>query len=75
MYKIYWTSPTGAELSSVKTDMGEALAVAKYARDEGSTFVCMVSENPNLVGKQGVDEIKNGVLPDGTDYTWKKRRI
>jgi hypothetical protein len=28
-----------------------------------------------IVGKFGADEIKDGLLPDGADYTWKKRRI
>jgi hypothetical protein len=35
----------------------------------------MVSEDPNSVGKPGVDEIVNGKLPDGTNYEWKKRRL
>jgi len=32
----------------------------------------MVSENPNSVGKAGVDEIKDGVCPDGVAYDWNK---
>lgn len=28
-----------------------------------------------FVGKFGSDEIKDGVLPDGHTYTWKKRRL
>lgn len=75
MHKIYWTAPDGREFSLFRTELGEALNVAKDARDSGGTFVCIASENPNLVGKSGVGEIKNGVLPDGTNYEWKKRRI
>ena len=36
------------------------------------TFVTMVSENPDSVGKSGVDSIKNGVCPDGVLYDWNK---
>lgn len=75
MHKIYWTDKTGAEFSLFRTDLGEALNVAKDARDSGGTFVCIATENPNMVGKAGVTEIKDGVLPDGTNYDWKKRRI
>jgi hypothetical protein len=35
-------------------------------------FVTMVSENPDSVGKSGVDEIKNGLCPDGVPYDWNK---
>jgi hypothetical protein len=36
------------------------------------TFVTMVSENPNSVGKSGVDEVKDGKCPDGVAYDWNK---
>jgi hypothetical protein len=75
MHKIYWTALDGAEMSLFTTDLGKALDYAKYARDAGGTFVCIATENPNSVGKAGVSEIKDGVLPDGTNYEWKKRRI
>ena len=75
MYKVYWTVPVNNEAFSEDfTDISLALAQAKHLRDSGRTFVTMVSENPNSVGKPGVDEIVDGVLPDGTEYTWKKRR-
>jgi hypothetical protein len=75
MHKIYWTDKIGREHSLFRTELGEALNVAKDARDAGGTFVVIATENPNLVGKQGVDSIKEGVLPDGNTYDWKKRRI
>ncbi len=75
MHKIYWTDKTGREHSLFRTALGEALNIAKDARDAGGTFVCIATENPNMVGKAGVSEIKDGVLPDGTNYEWKKRRI
>ena len=75
MYKVYWTAPNGAEMSLFFTDMSRALDHSRHAREAGGTFVCMASENPNLVGKQGVDSVKEGILPDGSVYDWKKRRI
>jgi len=75
MYKIYWTAKNGEVMSLFKTELKEALDYSRYARESGGTFVCMVSENPNSVGKSGVDEIKEGVLPDGNEYSWKKRRL
>jgi hypothetical protein len=75
MHKIYWTDIKGQEHSLFRTELGEALNVAKYARDAGGTFVVIASENPDQVGKKGVDSIKEGVLPDGNMYEWKKRRI
>jgi hypothetical protein len=74
MYKIYWTSPGGEVMSLFKTDLSEALDYSRYARESGGTFVCMVSKNPNQVGKSGVDAVVDGKLPDGHDYTWMKRR-
>lgn len=75
MHKIYWTDRTGREHSLFRTKLGEALNVAKDARDAGGTFVVIATENPDQVGKMGVDSIKEGVLPDGNTYDWKKRRI
>jgi hypothetical protein len=74
MYKVYWTAKNGAVHDLFFTELSDALNHAKYARDSGGTFVCMVSENPDVVGKQGVDGIVDGVLPCGNAYEWKKRR-
>lgn len=58
------------ELYSAHT-LDEAMVFAKgYAE-----FVSIVGESFELVGRFGADEIKEGVLPDGHKYTWKKRRI
>jgi hypothetical protein len=35
-------------------------------------FVTMVSEDPNHVGKPGVDSVVDGKTPDGVAYTWNK---
>ena len=45
-------------------------------REEGVSHVGMVSEPDGMVGaKDAGGAVKDGKLPDGSDYTWKKRRI
>ena len=58
------------ELYSAKT-LDEAMVFAKgYAE-----FVSIKGADFELVGMFGADTVEAGVLPAGTDYTWKKRRI
>jgi hypothetical protein len=74
MYKIYWTSEDGSAKSEEYLEMMEALTQTNYLRSIGLTYVTMVGQDPNNVGKMGVDSITNGKLPDGEDYLWRKRR-
>ncbi|CAB4138235.1 hypothetical protein UFOVP328_428 [uncultured Caudovirales phage] len=75
MYKVYFTNEHGDARSYNEETLVDALATAEgLRRNTRYSFVTMVSEDPNSVGRPGVDEIKNGVLPDGHDYEWKKRR-
>ena len=74
MYKIYWTDPLGEACAQDFEGLTEALAHSRYLRDIGRTFVTMVCENPNMVGKPGVDAVIDGKTPDGEAYTWMKRR-
>ena len=76
MFKVYYTDPkTNRAYSWDCTGLTDALTIAERFRNEGMTFVTMVSEDPNRVGKDGVAGVENGVLPDGSAYTWKKRRV
>lgn len=54
----------------------ELMADLRKARREhaGISFITLVSEHPDSVGEAGVDSIKNGMCPDGVEYTWMKRR-
>jgi hypothetical protein len=72
MFKIYWTDLRGQVVGQETPDLTLALQVAKDKRDAGCTFVTMVSENPQHVGKQGVDSISDGKTPDGQVYDWSK---
>ena len=74
MYKVYWTAPDGAACSEDYAEMTAALTQANYLRGIGRAYVAMVGENPNQVGKMGVDAVKDGKLPSGEAYTWKMRR-
>jgi len=75
MYKVYWTAEDGQARSEDYVRMTEALTRANHMRTVGMAYVAMVSENPNQVGKMGVNSVEDGKLPNGEDYTWKKRRI
>lgn len=66
MYCVYWDGEHECR-SKVVTDLKEALTLAEEKRKAGFRFVTMVSENPNSVGKPGVDVT-------GPDYNWTKRR-
>jgi len=54
--------------------MAKALDFCQTVRNGGARFVTMASENPNQVGKMGVDTIKDGILPDGLEYVYKTGR-
>ena len=50
--------------------LDEAMSHAK----ELGTVVTIHTPSYEIVGKFGVDSIKEGKCPDGHDYSWKKRR-
>jgi hypothetical protein len=75
MFKIYYTDPVNDKPYSWDEEtLAGALTISEQMRKAGMRFVTTVSENPDVVGKPGVDAVVAGVLPDGTEYTWKKRR-
>jgi len=71
MYKVYWTESSEVQSQNF-TDCGEALKFCEVKRKlqyagEDINHIVMSAENPNNVGKLGVDVT-------GPDYDWKKRR-
>ena len=74
MFKVYYTDSNNVanSLDFSDTDMKEALVAMQDLRAQNFSFVTMVSENPNSIGKPGVDSVKNGLTPDGIPYTWNK---
>ena len=72
MFKIYGTDGNNQIHAQETADLVAALRISKAMRDTGYTFVTMASENPDHVGKAGVDTIAHGKTPDGHDYDWSK---
>lgn len=72
MFKIYWTDGNNQVHGEETADLVQALQITKDKRDAGYSFVTMVSENTQHVGKPGVDTIVDGKTPDGQDYDWSK---
>jgi hypothetical protein len=56
-------------------EMSKALDRMQHLRTISATHVCMSVDNPDSVGKPGVDSIVDGKCPDGVAYDWKKRRV
>lgn len=76
-YVVFWLEGD-RPLFSRFTDLHltDALALAHRLRGTPAvSHVTLSSENPNQVGSQGVSSVENGLLPDGTPYDWKKRRL
>lgn len=66
MYCVFWVED-GQPQNQMETELGFALGLCEQKRKNGHRFVTMVSENPDSVGKPGVDVT-------GSDYDWVKRR-
>ena len=66
MYKV-----ESKEVSKEFVTLSEAMEFSK----ELNCFVTIKGDGMELVGMFGSDAVENGKLPDGHDYTWKKRRI
>ena len=75
MFKVYWTCAQDKAYGKEFEKMTDALNFAQELRNVYKRrFVTIVSEDPNSVGKAGVDAVEDGVLPNGDSYSWKKRR-
>ncbi len=70
MYKVIWKDTDSKEFVREFDNLGPAMDWAKTL----SYFVTIKGDKYELVGKFGVDSVEDGVLPDGTPYTWLKRR-
>lgn len=73
MFMVYWTEQQVSRSQQFeKGQLTEVLSFMEALRQrqwvgEAVSFVALSSENPDSVGKQGVDVV-------GPDYDWKKRR-
>lgn len=73
MYKVIWID----EKQNNQEIRFNCLDLAMNHAKELNLFVQIVNSETNftLVGKFGVDSIKDGVCPDGVEYSWRKRRL
>ena len=74
MYQVFFIDPFSEAGAVECATLDKALKWANELRANGNRFVTIASENPDSVGPAGVDAVVDGLLPDGTEYTWKKRR-
>lgn len=74
MYQVFFIDPFGEAGAVECLTLTEALKWANELRDNGNRFVTIASENPDSVGRPGVDSVEDGQLPNGEEYTWRKRR-
>ena len=65
MYKVVWKDGE-RDFDNLAPAMDWAKTLAEFVTIKGGEF--------EIVGKFGVDSIKDGVCPDGVEYSWKKRR-
>ena len=63
MYKVIGKEQTFRVLT-----LAEAMNLAKHMNE----FVTIAGPDFEIVGKFGVDEVVNGVCPDGVAYDWNK---
>ena len=75
-YMVFWIDNIGPNCEYFDDyQMSEALAFMNAIRqDKQNEFVTFASQNTNSIGSPGVDSVVDGKLPDGSDYTWMKRR-
>ena len=71
IYKVRYTDAHGNMFEREFDNLTPAMEWAKTL----SFFVTITGGEFDIVGKFGVDSVESGLLPDGFDYTWKKRRI
>jgi hypothetical protein len=60
----------GKEVTFNVMTLDEAMHTAKIMNE----FVTIKSKEFELVGMFGADSVRDGLCPDGIEYSWKKRR-
>ena len=70
MYEVNYKDVNGIKCSEEFESLTAAINRSKLL----DKFVTISFDGNQLVGKFGVKSVENGLLPNGDDYTWKKRR-
>jgi len=70
MYNVIWKDEENIVRDKLFSNLEAALEWSKKL----GIFVTIKGGEFEIVGIMGSDCVTNGKLPDGHDYTWKKRR-
>ena len=70
MYKVEWKDTLGRECAEMFDDLTQAINHGKLV----NCFVTITGNEYEIVGWFGTDSVEDGLLPNGSEYTWKKRR-
>jgi hypothetical protein len=64
MYRVYYTDPKSETVLAADTDgLSIAITLCETFRRDGMTFVTMVSDYQDMVGKPGASEPDTGYVP------------
>lgn len=73
IFKIYFSDAITEKAHSWNEyNLTDALREVERLRKDGHKFVTMVSESSDMVGQAGAAGVKDGKLPSGEDYTYRK---
>ena len=70
MYKVIWKDANNVVCEKEFDNLAPAMEWAKILE----VFVTIKSDDMEVVGIFGADSIKDGLCPDGVEYSWVKRR-
>lgn len=78
MTRVFWME-AGVARSMPMVKLKSVVDFTQYLRrkakeGEPIMFIASATENYDMVGELGVDEIVDGKTPDGEEYSWLKRR-
>ena len=71
MYIVKWKDKFGLSRETKCDTLAEAIDNNRLIDRPGTVII---GGGMEIVGSMGVDSIKDGLCPDGVEYTWKKRR-
>ena len=78
---VFWIDPNKIEYGDGSScqefnddELGKALSFTEELRKAKCRHVVISSELGSQVGGNGCSSVEDGKLPDGSDYSWTKRR-
>ena len=71
MYKVIWKDAGGVACDKDVDSLDSAMSYSKQL----NCLVTIKGNEMEIVGLFGADSIVDGKCPDGSEYSWKKRRL